>query len=178
MLRVMRLAQLLAAVLGFLGACPGCGADDPKGLSDEAKRERIEAMYREFRGAFPDAPEVTVSELLAMQKKEKVILVDTREPREREVSMIPGAVSLEQFQRDLDSYREGPVVFYCTIGQRSGLQTQKYRQQKLQALNLKGSILSWVHAGQKAVNEGGETRKVHVYGPEWNLLPQGYEGVW
>jgi len=178
MSRIVRPLPLLAAVLAFLGACPGCEADGQKGLTDAAKRERIDVMYREYAESFPDAPAVTVSELLAMQEKEEVVLVDTREPRECEVSMIPGAIPLEQFQRDLDRYWQSPIVFYCTIGQRSGLETRKYRRQKLRAFNLKGSILSWAHAGQKVVNAGGETRKVHVYGPTWDLLPQGYEGVW
>ena len=46
------------------------------------------------------------------------------------------------------------------------------------AVNLKGSILPWVHAGQELVDDTGPTRRVHVHGREWGLLPAGYEPVW
>ena len=74
---------------------------------------------------------------------------------------------------------DATIVAHCTIGYRSGKYVAKLQRQGLDALNLKGSILSWVHAGQPVVTfEGEETKRVHVYGQKWDLLPQGYKAVW
>ncbi len=170
----------LAVALGLciLSIAAGCQRRQEVALGDEAKRQRIEAMYREYRKSFPDTPEVTVSELLLMQEKEEVVVVDAREPREREVSMIPNAISVEELEANLEKYKEHTIVTYCTVGYRSGLLASELRGKNLRAFNLKGSILSWVHEGQPLTHEGQETRRVHVYGPEWDLAPEGYEAVW
>jgi sodium/bile acid cotransporter 7 len=119
-----------------------------------------------------------VDQLIAMRQQKRAVLVDSREPREQQVSMIPDAISLTDFTRNASSYAGRPVVFYCTIGYRSGVVATEYRKNDVDAYNLKGGILSWVHAGQNVVDGRKETRKVHVYGSKWNLLPCGYEAVW
>jgi hypothetical protein len=41
-----------------------------------------------------------------------------------------------------------------------------------------GSIIGWCQANELlAAPDGGETRRVHTYGPKWNLLPPEYEAV-
>lgn len=145
---------------------------------DRAKLEKINAMYQEYKKSFPHVEDLSVEELLAMQTREKVVLVDVRDPVEREASMIPGAVSADEFERDIEEFTNSTVVTYCTIGSRSGLYAKGLQAKGMRVFNLKGSILAWAHAGRKLVNDEGETRRVHVYGPGWNLLPQGYEGVW
>ncbi len=61
------------------------------------------------------------------------------------------------------------VVAYCTIGLRSGLFVRKLRSQGVAgAVNMKGSILSWCHAGGQLVHVGQHsTNRVHVYGSTW-----------
>jgi len=44
--------------------------------------------------------------------------------------------------------------------------------------NIKGGILAWIHEGLYIVDNKGKTQKVHVYGSKWNLVPDGYKGVW
>jgi hypothetical protein len=39
-------------------------------------------------------------------------------------------------------------------------------------------VLLWSHEGLPLTSSDGPTRRVHVYGPRWNLLPAGYEAVW
>ena len=92
--------------------------------------------------------------------------------------MIPGAVSLKKFSSNASNYKGFPIVVYCTIGWRSAQMTSKLRKKGFNAHNLKGSILSWVNQGNEVVNQAGKTKKVHVYGSEWNILPHDYEGVW
>jgi sodium/bile acid cotransporter 7 len=45
-------------------------------------------------------------------------------------------------------------------------------------INLRGGILSWLHAGGKIYREGRETKSVHVYGRKWDLAPSEYEALW
>ena len=46
-----------------------------------------------------------------------VVLVDNREQTGRDVSMIPGAISAQSFESDIEKYADATVVVYCTIGQ-------------------------------------------------------------
>ena len=181
--RVLAAGALAAACLS---AC-GCRS---AATSDARKLARINQMYAEYKKDFPNVPEVTVQEVLAArQAAEPIILIDEREPREQAVSMIPGAIRKEEFERDLDhnalavelrgdQHRGRKIVTYCTIGYRSGVYARQLRERGLDAYNLKGSILAWAHAGQEFVDADGPTHRAHVYGEKWNLLPEGYEGVW
>jgi rhodanese-related sulfurtransferase len=63
----------------------------------------------------------------------KALLVDVRSTPERKVSMISGAISLQEFKKDvlpnlIDADFDADAtdfVFYCTIGYRSGMEIQK-----------------------------------------------------
>lgn len=167
-------AGFAVSVLGFFLFLAGCGRS-PEG---ESRLERIEALFDRYQESFPDVENLPVEEVLARQKEGNLVLVDVREPEEREVSMIPGAISVDEFERDQAKYTDFTVVAYCTIGYRSGIYAQELSQRNFRSANIKGGILAWVHAGQKVSNKDGETRRVHTYGSKWNLLPEGYEAVW
>ena len=144
-------------------------------------RELAAEVARRYGGMkllrFPGEPEISVGAWLARTRHRPAVLVDVREPHERRVSMLPGAISQQDFERDSARYRSWVVVPYCTIGVRSGLYTRALRQQGFEARNLAGSALAWAHAGLLFEADGKPTRRVHVYGADWNLLPQGYEAV-
>jgi rhodanese-related sulfurtransferase len=174
----LRTVLFVCLVLVLCGCSESTREKSPP-LTDEAKRAAIEKMYAEYKKSFPEVPEVTVDELIALQADGNVVIVDGREPAERAVSMIPDAISKETFEQDIESYRDSTIVAHCTIGYRSGKYAAELRKKGLNAFNLKGSILSWVHAGREVVDsEGRPTRRVHVYGEKWNLLPEGYEAEW
>jgi len=168
----------LGAALAALIALGGCRGNDVSGTSDAEKLRTIEAMYEEYKQDFTDAPDVSVDRLLTMLDEGDVVIVDGRPDEERAVSMIPGAISIDELERDLDSHRTQRIVLYCTVGYRSGVQTVELRRRGLDAYNLRGSILAWLHAGQEVVDARGLTRRVHVYGRTWDLAPKGYEAVW
>jgi len=147
-------------------------------LTDEQKLERINDLYKKYRRSFPNVPDVSVEELIAMKNERDVVLVDGRKKKEQEVSMLPDAITSREFEENIEKYRHKTIVVYCTIGSRSGHYARDLIGKGLIAYNLRGSILAWIHAGQKLVSEGKETRRVHVYGRRWNLAPKGYEAVW
>jgi sodium/bile acid cotransporter 7 len=146
--------------------------------SDEAKMERIDSLFQHYAKSFPAVRNLSVEGFLAEREQGNVILVDVREPGERQVSMIPGAVSAEEFERDKAKYADQTIVTYCTIGYRSGIFAQELSRENFRSFNIEGGILAWAHAGQELINENGTTRRVHTYGHKWNLLPDGYEAVW
>jgi len=165
----------LIVMAGIAASVMLCGCSN--NLTNE---EKTRDMYKKYKESFPDVPDVTVSELVDLMKNEgdKVVLVDIRETKEQEVSMIPGAITQNEFESDLENYKNKIIVPYCTIGYRSGLYAKKLRENGLNARNLEKSVIAWAEAGKDFVDGNGKpTRRVHVYGSKWNLLPEGYEGV-
>jgi rhodanese-related sulfurtransferase len=143
--------------------------------SNKIHRETIQEYFEDAKEEFfPLSVEVSAPSLsLALKNcKERLILVDVREPEEREISKLSPSISIEEFEDLSPSERENQIpIFYCTIGHRSGLITQQYRKENVTAFNLKGGVLAWSHGILPFINEEGErTKEVHVFGPDWNFL--------
>lgn len=168
----------VAAGLWALAAGFGrpAGADDA--VSDDARRARVEAMYRNYKKDFPDVQDLTPAEAMELMKAGRAAFVDVREEREQAVSMLPGAVPQKEFLQQPERYRDKVVIGYCTISYRSGKLAGQLKARGIAMLNLRGGMLAWVHAGGKLYDRDGETRRLHVYGRKWNLAPRGYEALW
>ncbi|MGB5135155.1 MAG: rhodanese-like domain-containing protein [Prochlorococcaceae cyanobacterium] len=171
----------LAVALALL-AVVGCGPRLPAGASDQQLAAEVERRYAAFhRRLFPAVPDISVAEWLRAGGPagpgRRAQLVDVRAAHEQAVSILPGAISRQAFERDRERYRGQLIVPYCTIGLRSGLYAQRLIDEGFMARNLAGSVLAWAHAGQPFEVGGRSTRRVHVYGADWNLLPSGYEPV-
>jgi rhodanese-related sulfurtransferase len=169
--------RLLVIGLLLLGSPAAVGQ-----ASDEAKRQRIDELYRGYRKELGRFPELTVEQVLERRNKgQDPLLVDAREPREQRVSMIRGAITARDFLKQAERHRKRKriVVVYCTIGYRSAKLVKDLRRRGALAYNLVGGILSWVHKKQPLVDPRGRpTRRVHVYGKTWDLAPRGYQTVW
>jgi len=115
-----------------------------------------------------------------------IILIDVRESAEMEVSKIPGAINVEQFGKrfkNTSSLKGKTIITYCTVGYRSGLYAKDLLSLGLKVYNLRGGVLGWAHISGPftpglSLTPDCLTQKVHVYSPEWNLLPAGYSAVW
>lgn len=148
-------------------------------MSDLEKLERIQSMYEQYRRKFPEVASIDPTQLEELRHGEReIVLVDVREPLEQEVSMIPGAIRSSEFEQRKEEFRGDLVVTYCTAGYRSGLFARKLQEQGWQVMNLAGSLLAYTHSHLPLVDADGPTRRIHVYGPEWNLAARGYESVW
>lgn len=149
-------------------------------MSDEQKRERIEFLYRKYERKFPDVEGITATQLNAdLAEGREVVLVDVRKPEEQAVSMIPGAITQQEFEGRQDSLRDRTIITYCTAGYRSGLYAKKLQNKGWQVLNLEGSLLAWTHAGGPlADSEGQPTKSLHVYSADWSLEASDYDPVW
>lgn len=130
------------------------------------------------RDAFPSVADISAEALRGRADDADMLIVDCRTDAERAVSTIPDAISIADFETSLDRYRERTIVTYCTIGYRSGVYGKKLSEDSIDVLNLRGGVLGWARAGGSFVDpEGRETKRVHVFGDRWNLLPDGYESV-
>lgn len=146
--------------------------------SESERRARLEAICEKLERRYPDLPTVEVDEVPDSGNAKGAVLVDVRSPEERRVSRIPGAISREELEEDLEEYRGRRLVAYCTVGGRSSSWADEMRRRGWDAANLRGSILAWTHAGRDLENDDGTTRRVHVKGRRWNLAADGYEPVW
>ncbi|GAB7079040.1 rhodanese-like domain-containing protein [Megalodesulfovibrio paquesii] len=158
-----------------------CGVMTVWAADDESRRKQAQAMFEASKAEdFAQVADIHAEEVLKLQQHGvRVLLVDTRAPAERAVSILPGAVTEAQFEADPELRRGAIVVAYCTIGYRSGMLAKKMAGQGVSVLNLYAGMLDWVHAGGTLVDaQGHPTNKLHVYGERWDLGPAGIEGVY
>jgi rhodanese-related sulfurtransferase len=144
--------------------------------SEQTKREQVLTLYKDYKKEFPNVPEISPKEVTKLKKM--YILVDVREEKEQKVSMIPHALTLKEFEKNKEQFKNHQIVTYCTIGYRSGKYAQKLRTKGYQAYNMTGAILLWTHDVGTLVNDNGMTKNVHVYGSQWNLVPDGFQSTY
>ena len=124
------------------------------------------------RMARGDVPDWSVEQL--RQQFDDVLLLDTRERAEYEVSHLPGAVWIGYEDFDPNRLPTGldpatKIVTYCSVGYRS----ERIGEQ-LQAAgftdvhNLRGSIFEWANAGYPVVDAQNQpTQNIHGYNKKW-----------
>jgi len=146
--------------------------------SDIVKQEKIDTLYQDLTSNFDNVSGITAQELRQRQDQNKLLIVDVRPDLERNISIIPGAISKEEFEKHSDLYQIKPIVVYCTIGYRSAKYAMELSQQGFQVINLAGGILAWSHIQGELVNNAGATSQVHVYKRKFQLVADGYQAVW
>jgi len=138
-------------------------------------QERIEnPLYELFLKGFlaHSIQQVSVDSLSEVH--DEVVVLDTREKREYEVSHIADAIHIgyeeADFSRLQNLPRDTSIVVYCSVGYRS----EKIGEQLLEmgfvdVSNLYGGIFEWKNQGHTVVDEQGETEKVHAYSGVWGV---------
>jgi len=97
--------------------------------------------------AMPAIPEISVEDLKAkLDRKEKLQLIDVREPEEHETARIEGSkliplATLPQSLASLDKAQD--VVVHCHHGGRSARAVQFLKDKGFKAFNLAGGINAW-----------------------------------
>ena len=113
--------------------------------------------------------------LVDIQNNPSVVLLDTREKKEFEVSHIKGALyagyknfNLQKVSKNIKS-KDTQIIVYCSLGVRSEdiaeiLQKAGYTNIK----NLYGGIFNWKNNNLPLVNkQQKQTDSVHVYSKQW-----------
>lgn len=170
-----------------MAAVPPNSAAPQSVLSLSYREKSLKRACDSIRQLFSEVKDISCTELLQLLENpaqaEKTILLDTRQPEELAVSIIPSSntLSREEFEARKQEFQDPSflVVTYCTVGYRSAkvarhLQKQGFTNVK----NLRGSILGWTQKGYALQTRGGEpTNKVHVYDKRWAWQGNGYEPV-
>ncbi len=119
-----------------------------------------------------DTKDITVDQLVRI--KDKVVLLDSREKKEYEVSHIPGAIWVGYDNFTVDRLKtidkKAKLVVYCSVGYRSERIGEKIMDAGYEDIsNLSGSIFKWVNEGYKVVDtQGKETKKIHGFNKKWS----------
>ncbi|MBU1044531.1 MAG: rhodanese-like domain-containing protein [Candidatus Omnitrophica bacterium] len=166
-------------IVGLVGGIifSGC-AKSSQNYSKNEKQEIISQMYAQYKqGLFPDIADIRINDLKKFSKSD-LLYVDIRDKAEQDVSMLPGAITQQQFESHQEQYKNKTIIAYCTIGNRSGRYIKNLNLPDLEVYNLIGGILAWAWANNELVDSNGLTKRVHVYGPKWNLLPDDYLSVY
>lgn len=117
---------------------------------------------------FP-VPVISVPEFKKMTKNEEVVILDTRECAEYNVSHIAGARRIGFHQLDLNVLNDVPkhktILLYCTEGIRSeqvGARLQKLGYKNVH--NLLGGVIEWANRGERLVDKSGKpTKEVFIH---------------
>ncbi len=141
------------------------------------------AQFGALFGRKASVPEVKVDQLRQLKLDEvredsPYVLIDVRSSEESSVSVIPGAITKFEYEKNRDRYKDRKVITYCTSGYRSEQYAKELIGRGIEAKNFKGSILEWCRAGLPLVTPAGEpTNRVHTYSSR-NRVPAKYQAVW
>jgi len=171
-----KLPLLFCVLIAFL-----CLADVAAGdseMSDAKKKETVYRMYAGYKKDFPEVKDISPQQAMELLNQGMVVFVDTRKPAEMAVSMLPGAVSKQDFLSHPAQYKDKTIVGYCTISYRSGVFAREMAKQGITVINLQGGILAWILEGGKVYDESGKpVKRVHVYGDKWDYAPADYKSI-
>lgn len=183
-----------AALTGAAAPSPPAAPDSLKNPAPNPPPKRnllAERLERKLRTEYLKAtagiqgPTLKAEALLPLLEDTNLVLLDIRQPDEQAVSMIPKAMTTQDFAA---RFRKGipkgkRIVVYCTIGYRSGRYAMQLATQNIRAENLEGGLLAWSHVGGplEVRNPDGlvtPTKRVHIYDKTWNFLHPDYQAVW
>lgn len=131
--------------------------------------KKLKSLYKNT------VPVIRVEELMTEIKGDGgLILLDTRGPKEFQVSHLPNALFL-----DYDNFnskkveqldRNKTIIVYCSVGYRSERIGEKLLKMGFKDVkNLYGGIFDWVNKGNTVVNQSGlVTDSVHTYNRDWS----------
>jgi rhodanese-related sulfurtransferase len=176
---------LAGAGLLFALGCRGAATESApsavaaKGDPEEARRAELANASAKAVAAFK-APVITVEQAFAKLYPTAPggahpFVVDARQPAEFAVSHLEGATLWDVDAGDPmpETLREAaarglPILFYCSVGYRSGKAGDLARRAFPKAIvwNMEGGIFAWAEAGHPM--EGGP--KAHPYDAKWGAL--------
>lgn len=136
-----------------------------------ADQQQLSAVSKSLiRGTVPT---LTTKELADTLAEKKVLLLDTREKEEFEVSHLPDAhwVGYDNFKiatvAQVD--KSTPIVVYCSVGYRSERVGEKLKRAGFtNVTNLFGGLFAWANESRPLEDKGAKaTLKVHGFDKEW-----------
>lgn len=155
----------------------GCLPSSPDQVQDKAHWVRVMSETTEQQN--PDIKALSYPDWKYREEQgEAFVLIDVREPAERDVSTLADAVTLEQWRAQHPGPTDVTPLFYCTNGKRSLEQARRAKQAgHQQATYIKGGLLDLAHRQVEFVHQGAPTKTVHGLSEAWNFFPESYHVV-
>jgi rhodanese-related sulfurtransferase len=103
------------------------------------------------------ALEVTPERTRELLRSGEALVVDVREPYEREAGHIEGTrhIEIERLASKAETLpRDRPIVFHCRLGARSALAAQAFRRAGYDAWSMRGGIQLWHDRGLPVAGGG------------------------
>lgn len=160
------------------------------------RRSKARALMQQSSDMFPKCPVITTTELILLMDgsaesadnviRKSLILVDIRSQEERDVSMIPGAITVEDFEAlvktNPEVVKSRLIVPYCTIGYRSGKWgTHLVEQHGFTNVRNGEGIVLWTYESSNLVSKKGDviepSMTVHTFGSSWDLAADGFSTI-
>lgn len=147
-------------------------AADPQKNSDpqiaEISTDEVRALLEKQRTAVAEAKQAG-----RPAPQPDIVVVDVRSEAEVAISVIPGAITKEEFETNRQKYAGRTVVPYCAVGGRSARYAAKLAEEGVPVKNYKGSILAWATAELPLVTlEGKPTDRVFAFSDSHNIPPK------
>lgn len=171
MLVLICLGVAVVAAAGFAAwvfAAPPATGD--RAEMDRSFRKRVDAINLLTRARL-----ISVAELQEKVKNgERVVILDVREPKEMQVSSLPGARLAVPNQIETmpltDIPADATVVTYCTVGGRSGKAAVLLeRRLGRPVFNLDGGIVEWFNRGGEVIDPSGQpVDRIDAWGEPWS----------
>ncbi len=101
--------------------------------------------------------EVTPERAKELLDRGEAVVVDVREPYEREAGHIEGSrhIELERVASQAETLpKDRPVVFHCRLGARSAMAAQAFRQAGYDAWSMAGGLQAWHDEGLPVAGGG------------------------
>lgn len=158
--------HVYALIVLLVLACTSCG-------KAQIKSTMLDSTVAKLLSGTVDT--ISVPVLKEALEGQNIVLLDSRERREYDVSHLQGAqwVGYDDFKMSrLDSVdTSATVVVYCSVGYRSEKIGEKLKAAGYsKVFNLYGGIFDWVNKDGKLFDSKGETVNVHGYNEKWSLL--------
>ena len=103
--------------------------------------------------------EVTPQRTKELLDAGEAIVVDVREPYEREAGHIEGSrhIELERVASQAETLpKDKTIVFHCRLGARSAMAAQAFKSAGYDAWSMAGGLEAWAAEGRPLEPEGGE----------------------
>jgi rhodanese-related sulfurtransferase len=164
--------------------------DHAESEPQETKEQACLRMSYDCQQKFQKSvPALSSQQFIEQYNVDDVTLVDCRTKPEQDVSMIRGAIRLQDLGDVKNIPRNKPIITYCSVGYRSGLEGQRWKDllgHDWPIYNLDG-ILAYTHALQKSTNPNvaplvdpltqQTVYRVHCFGEKWDCAAESYQTV-
>ena len=102
--------------------------------------------------------EVTPERTRELLERDEALVVDVREPYEREAGHVAGSrhIEMERLASQAETIdKDQPVLFYCRLGARSAMAAQAFRRSGYDAYTMTGGLTEWDQRGLPLEPEDG-----------------------